>query len=412
MSTSRIVSMVAAIVVLVTVWKSFYVVRPDQFVVVTKFGDPIDEKREPGLYFLIPFIEDARLLDSRVRGWDDITRNTNTAELKPIDFTAFARWRIDESEGGPTHFYTAVGDDQRAKASMDSIVTKRIQAAIRDHRLASIVRDKGRSFAARATADLKFLFVDYPECQMQANPEIKQMLDEYEQIAADQVGATGTEDARALRSEIVAEILETSNKILREDFGIEILDLHFKYLNYSPQVHAEITTKITKDRGRDIARYNKLGDTCTGTIRRVKEQQLGIIVGERDRGIRELRGRAVAEAIRIKAEAFNKAPDFFRFLKLLELYDESLTQNTRFILSSTNPLLALMQDPSLVMPVAKRDLSERAPPQPAPPQPDPPQPAPPQPDPPQPDPPQPDPPQPDPPQPDPDPPQPGPPDGP
>ena len=367
MSANRIVALAVALLTLVTLWQSFFVVRPDQFVVVTKFGDPIGEKREPGLYFLIPFVEDARYLDSRVRGWDDITRNTNTAELKPIDFTAFARWRIDETEGGPTHFYTAVGDDRRAKASMDSIVTKRIQAAIREHRLASIVRDKGRSFAARATADLKFLFVDYPECQEQANPEIRQMLDEYEQIAAKQVGATGTEDARALRSEIVIEILETSNEILRKDFGIEILDLHFKYLNYSPQVHNEITTKITKDRGRDIARYNKLGATCTGTIRRVKEQQIGAIVGERDRGIRELRGRAVAEAIRIKAQAFNQAPDFFRFLKLLELYDESLGQKTRLILSADNPILSLMQDPSLVMPVAKRALEERpAPPEPAP----------------------------------------------
>ena len=59
---------------------------------------------------------------------------------------------------------------------------------------------------------------------------------------------------------------------MKKDFGIVILDLHFKYLNYSPQVHEEITNKITKDRSRDIARYNKLGSTCSGTIKRVKEQ--------------------------------------------------------------------------------------------------------------------------------------------
>ena len=360
MSALRVVALAVVAVLLVTLWKSFYIVRPDQFVVVTRFGEPVDEIREAGLHFLLPFLEDPRFLDSRVRGWDDITRNTNTAELKPIDFTAFARWRIDAAKGGPTHFYTAVGDDRRAHAGMDSIVTKRIQAAIRDHRLASIVRDKGRSFAARATADLKFLFVDYPECQAESNGEIKAMLDEYEKIAAHQVSATGTEEARALRSEIVTEILKTSNQVLRKDFGIEILDLHIKYLNYSPQVHAEITTKITKDRGRDIARYNKLGATCTGTIRRVKEQQLGVIVGERDRGIRKLRGQAVAEAIRIKAAAFNQDPGFFRFLKMLELYDESLGKNTRFILSASNPILALMQDPSLVMPVVKRRLPKPA----------------------------------------------------
>ncbi len=348
-----------AAVGLFILWNSFYIVRPDQFVVVTQFGEPIDERRDAGIYFLVPFVQDTRYLDSRVRGWDDIARNTNTAELKPIDFTAFARWRIDPAPDGPTRFYTAVRDDNRAHLSMDSVVTKRIQAAIRENRLASIVRDKGRSFAARAASDLKFLFVDYPECQPDSNPEISEMLDEYDAIALLSIGATGTEEAKALRSEIVANILSTANEVLLLEFGIEILDLHFKYLNYSSQVHAEITSKITKDRERDIARYNKLGSTCTGTIKQVKEQQIGAIVGEQDRRVRELQGDAIAQAIAIKADAFNTNPEFFRFLKMLELYEESLTQNTSFILSADNPLLGLMRDPALVRTVSKRRLAER-----------------------------------------------------
>ena len=359
MSARKWVLLLVVLVGLIAAWKSFYVVRPDQFVVVTQFGEPVDERRDSGLYFLLPFVQDARYLDSRVRGWDDVSRNTNTAELKPIDITAFARWQIDPRPGGPTRFYTAVQDDRRAKASMDSVVTKRIQAAVRDHRLASVVRDKGRSFGGRAASDLKFLFVDYPECQPSENAEIKEMLDEYDEIAAKATGATGTEEGKALRSEIVAAILSSSNEVLEDQFGIGILDLHFKYLNYSAQVHAEITNKITKDRGRDIARYNKLGNACTGKIKQVKEQQLGAIVGERDRRVRELAGEGVAEAIAIKAEAFNSNPGFFRFLKMLELYEDSLAANTSFVLAADNPLLELMSDPSLLRTVSKRKLTKR-----------------------------------------------------
>ena len=360
MKTYQIAAIVVVLALAVTAWKSFYIVRPDQLVVVTQFGEPIDEKREPGLNFLVPFVQDARFLDSRVRGWDDITKNTNTAELKPIDVTAFARWRIVPTPGGATKYYTVhSGNERNAHANMDSIVTKRIQAAIREHRLASVVRDKGRTFGGRASSDLKFLFVDYPECKAETNGEIKAMLDEYEAIAANAVGATGTVDSSALRTEIVTKILTTSNEALRKQFGLEILDLHFKYLNYSPQVHAEITTKITKDRERDIARYNKLGGACVGTIKQVKEESLGAILGERDRRVRELHGQAVADAIKIKSEAFNEEPEFFRFLKMLELYEESLTQNTRFILSSDHPLLALMNDPALVDAVKQRELAPR-----------------------------------------------------
>ena len=150
----KIAVTVVALIALVAVWKSFYIVRPDQFVIVTKFGDPIDEKHEPGVFFLVPFVQDARYLDRRVRGWDDVAKNTNTSELKPIDFTVFARWQIDPSAGGPTRYYTAVGVDQRAHASMDSVVTMRIPAAIREHRLASIVRDRGRGFGARGQSGL------------------------------------------------------------------------------------------------------------------------------------------------------------------------------------------------------------------------------------------------------------------
>ena len=230
---------------------------------------------------------------------------------------------------------------------MDSVVTKRVQAAIREHRLASIVRDEGRSFGARTSSDLKALFVDYPECQATNNLEIRTMLNEYEDIAKE-LAEGGTEEAKALRSDIVKGILSSSNEILQRDFGIIIVDLHFKYLNYSPQVHGQITTKITKDRARDIARYTKLGNVCTGRIRQVKEEQLGSIFGERDRTVRELEGAAVAEAISIKAQAFNANPDFFRFLKLLETYNDGLSKNTEFILSTDNPLLALMQDETLL----------------------------------------------------------------
>ncbi|MCG8419840.1 MAG: hypothetical protein MJE77_18045 [Proteobacteria bacterium] len=46
---------------------------------------------------------------------------------------------------------------------------------------------------------------------------------------------------------------------------------------------------------------------------------------------------------------------------MLELYEQSLTKNTRFILAADNPLLGLMSDPSLVRTVVKRDRAKPAP---------------------------------------------------
>jgi membrane protease subunit HflC len=354
-SIRTIVVIVFVLLAILTVAKSYYIVRPDQFVVVTKFGEPIDEKRDPGLYFLIPYVQEARYLDSRVRGWDDIGKETKTAELNPIDFVVFARWRIDSTEQGPTRYYKAVGTDKRAHASMDSIVTARIQASVREHKLASIVRDTGRNFEARAALDLSNLFEDYDECKPERSPEIKRMLREYD-TKLKSSGTVTNVDAKALRTTIVTSILENANATLVEQFGIQILDLHFKYLNYSPQVHHKIIEKISADRGKDIASYTKVGKTCTGIIDRTKEQQTGEIIGSRDRTVRLLEGQAVAKAIMIKAHAFNKSPEFFQFIKTLELYEHGLTQRTDLILSADSPLLNLMTDAQILQPVAKINL--------------------------------------------------------
>ena len=150
--------------------------------------------------------------------------------------------------------------------------------------------------------------------------------------------------------------MANANATLLDQFGIQILDLHFKYLNYSPQVHHKIIEKISADRGKDIASYTKVGKTCTGIIDRTKEQQTGEIIGSRDRTVRLLEGQAVAKAIMIKAHAFNRSPEFFQFIKTLELYEHGLTQRTELILSSDNPLLSLMTDEQILQPVAKRDL--------------------------------------------------------
>ena len=355
-SPTRLIGFIVFFIVLgLTVSKSFYIVRPDQFVVVTKFGEPIDEKRDPGLYFLVPFVNEARYLDNRVQGWDDVGKNTMTSELNPIDFVAFARWQVDAAEGGPTRYYKAVGDAKRAHASMDSIVTGNIQAAVREHKLASIVRDKGRQFEARGALDLKNLFVDYDECKPEVASQIRDVLNSVPSAEANRTQSKD-ESARALRSEIVKSILTTSNKILQEQFGIIILDLHFKYLNYSPRIQDSIINKIIADRRKDMSSYTEVGKTCTGIIDRTKEQEVGEILGSRDQKVRELEGQAIAQSIAIKARAFNKSPDFFQFLKTLELYEHGLTQRTELILSTDSPLLQLMTDAQNFAPVATRDL--------------------------------------------------------
>ena len=354
--------------------KGFFVVRPDQFAIVTEFGEPIRtistkeclepkgadpesdacnnklHQPSPGFYFRIPFIQDVRYLDSRVRGWDDEARDTKTVELRTIDFIAFARWRITE----PLKFYTAAKTEKKAMGGMDSIVTARIQTAIRENKLSAIVRDRGRDYEARASLNLLQLVKEYEECLPHRDAAIKAII-EREQVTAQNRKAS-TKTTAAQRAEIVEAIRKAANIKIRGEFGIKIFDLHFKYLNYSRQVHAKMIDAIKQDRKRDIEQYKKIGKACAGTIEAARETEKGTILGERDRTVRQLLGAANAKAISLKAQAFNKDPDFFRFLRTLELYQKSLKRGTRMVLSSDSPLLALMKDKSLMASVKRIEL--------------------------------------------------------
>lgn len=342
-----IIGVVVLIAGIVVLWSSTFVVKPHQFAIVTEFGQPVDIVTTPGLNWKAPFVQDVRYLDNRVRGWDDLSIDIKTRELRTIDIEAFARWRISD----PLLFYTRVRDEKRAHANMDSIVTAQIQTKVRETKLASIVRNEGRKFSKREELNLLNLVAGYEECTGAENLEIQAILAERRQ--EDRIA----EEAPALRAEIVQSIIEASNKALGQDFGIEILDLHFKYLNYSQQVHAKMIAAIEADRRKDIASYRKIGKACSGSIDRLRERRLGEIEGERDQTVREIEGSAVADAIETKARAFDQDPQFFSFIRMLELYEDSLTSRTKLVLSSDNPLLKLMQDPQLLEGVRRRGLA-------------------------------------------------------
>ena len=374
------VAVVAVLAGVIIVWQGAYIVRPDQFALVLEFGEVVADKREPGLYFKVPFVQDVKYLDRRVRGWDDDGKDVKTKELKPIDFRAFARWRIVD----PQKFYERVRDEKRAHASMDSIVTAQIQATVRESKLGELVRNSDRDFGKQEELDLQNLIARFDECNpashcvdagsswiplrpdgspveadcadtctegyvcVPGNDEILKQMREKRYAASRDI------KEKAKRATIVNNILKAANLMLREEFGLEILDLHFKYLNLAQAVHVDVIERIRADREADIAAYERVGLACKGSIQRGKEQRLGHIVGERDRRVLDEKGRAVAREIDIKFQAFNEDPEIFQFMKTLELYEAGLARGTKLVLSADHPILTLMGDHKLLSPVAKK----------------------------------------------------------
>ncbi len=343
--SARIISIGVAIVLLgVLAYKSLFVVRIDQYAIVTNFGEPVAVHAEPGLFARVPFVQEVRYFDKRIQAWDDIAKDTKTLDSRQIDYTVFARWRIAD----PLNFYKSVGSERQAHATMDSVVTDRIQKAIRSRKLVSLVRGSERNFEARAAVDLRSIFDTYPECNPDVNPEFRKALAADVTLGEAARKLRASEPSEAMRATVVKEILEDANVRLREEFGIEIADLHFKYLNYSQKVHDDIIKQIEADRSFDISSYIEVGKKCVGYINRITDAERGQILGEGERRVRELDGKATADAIDIKAKAFGQDMEFYRFLRMLELYRDAFAKDTRLVLSGDHPVLALLRDRGLL----------------------------------------------------------------
>ena len=336
-----IAALIAALVV--TGFQSFFIVRVDQFAIVLQFGKPVREVMESGLNFKIPFVQDVKRLDKRIQGWDDSAAGTKTTDSRQIDYTLYARWRITD----PLTYYKNAGNVQGAYAGMDSIVTDRIQKELRSRKLSEIVRETGRNFGERASVDLRNIFDVYEECNPEVNPEFKKTLSaDTLKLAPSEAGSEESDtpiDEDAMRSAIVNAMVAASNEQLGPEYGIEIVDMHFKYLNYSHQVHDQIIKQIEADRKDDISSYLEVGQKCVGYINRIADAERGTILGEGERRVRELDGEAVARAIQIKADAFQNDPEFFQFLKDLEIVRNVMNDKSRLVLSTQNPLLSLLQ---------------------------------------------------------------------
>jgi membrane protease subunit HflC len=57
----------------------------------------------------------------------------------------------------------------------------------------------------------------------------------------------------------------------------------------------------------------------------------------------EIRGNADAEVIQLTAEAYGRNPEFFIFLKKLEVYKAAMKADTNLILSTDSDLLSLLK---------------------------------------------------------------------
>ena len=108
--------LIAAVVTLVLLSMSAFVVDQRQDAIVFQLGEVVGVKTEPGLYFKVPLMQNVRYFDSRILTLDAAEpERFITAEKKNVLVDAFVKWRIVDVK----QYYVSVGGDElRAKTRL------------------------------------------------------------------------------------------------------------------------------------------------------------------------------------------------------------------------------------------------------------------------------------------------------
>ena len=289
-------------------FSSVYTLSETEQAILTQFGKPVGGVvTAPGLHLKVPFVQVVHRFDKRWLEFDGDANEIPTKDKKYIWVDTYARWRIAD----PLRFFQAVRDERGGQSRLDDIVDGETRNAIASFDLIEVVRSSNRAF--QVTEDLEG--IGAAEAMAKAN--------------------TG-------RGGIAQIILDKAAKITPE-FGIELVDVRFKRINYVESVQQKVFERMISERKRIAERSRSEGQGRAAEIRGQKERD---VLGAASGGYRtaqEVKGIADAKATAIYAKAYGKDPELYQFLKTMETLSSSLDEKAWLILSTNSDLFKYLR---------------------------------------------------------------------
>ena len=261
---------------------TLYTVDQTQSAIILQFGEPVEVKREPGLYAKIPFIQNVIRLDNRLMEYDVATTIIYTGDKKNMVVDAYVRWRIVD----PLLFYKRFKGDSAF----------------------SIIEDAKRRLGDVIIGELK------SELGLH--------------VMSDVISQS--------RDTIMESITNGSNRKLAEggeSSGLSIVDTRIKRADLPPENQRSVYERMKAERDQQATKYRSEGLMHGQKIRADADRQKEVILAEAQRTSQEIQGEADAQAAAIYAEAFSMAPEFYAFTRSLESYQSTFRNRSTLLLS-------------------------------------------------------------------------------
>ncbi|KFZ28011.1 protein HflC [Pseudidiomarina atlantica] len=250
---------------------SLFVVQEGERAIVIQFGKVqrnadtgMPTVYEPGLHFKLPFIEQVKRLDARIKTLDGDADRFVTSEKKDLIVDTYVKWRISDF----ANYYLSTNGGNQAQA--EGLLTRRVNSGLR------------AEFGSRT---------------------IKEIVSGERDDLMRQALIRGADSAQEL--------------------GIEVLDVRVKQINLPTEVSQSIFQRMRAEREAVAREHRSEGREQAEFIRADVDARITVMLADAERQSREIRGQGNAEAAGIYAEAYTKDPEFFAFLRSMQAYQRS-----------------------------------------------------------------------------------------
>ena len=301
----RTLFLVAIALGIVVVYNAAYIVDETEQVIVTQFGRVVGEPvTKPGLKFKLPFFQQANYFPNNLLTWDGDPGQVPTKDKTYIWVDTFARWRIVD----PIKYFQTVNNEFAALERLDDIIDPAMRNLVTSYPLVESVRNTDRP------------------------------MDTFESVSGESKKRVHQYTIELGRDEITKRIVQQAIPKLAP-FGIELVDVKIKRINYIESVRRAVYDRMIAERNQIAEKYRAEGKGEASNIRGEKEKELQVIKSQAYKNAQTIKGEADAKATLIYADAYGVDPDFYAFLKTMEVYKATMTKDSTLILSTDSDFM-------------------------------------------------------------------------
>ncbi|GAA3573806.1 MULTISPECIES: protease modulator HflC [Marinobacter] len=287
MGPKSVAGLAGALLVILLVLSSVYIIPETHRGVLLRFGELIETDIQAGIHFKVPLVDEVRQFDVRVLTNDLPAKQYLTIEKKPLDVDSYIAWRIRDVD----EFYRATGGDElRAQ----SLLSSRVDNGLRDE------------FGIR----------------------------------------TMHEVVSGQRDELMHTLRDRVNETSVTEFGIEVLDIRVKAIELPGQVSENVYRRMATEREKLAQEFRSGGREAAEGIRAGADRQRTVILAEAFAKAEELRGEGDGEAAAIYADAYSSNEDFYAFYRSLEAYQKTFAnKEDLMVIDADSDFLKFLKDP-------------------------------------------------------------------